>query len=145
MKLRALDANDASSIAALDAALRGPSAWSLSQWIPHLVPTCAFAAFEGEELLAFAVFQPLVDEAELLFIGVKETHQKQGAARRLLTHAIEELHRAGCTQIHLEVRADNDAAHALYQSFGFVQCGRRPAYYRDGQDAILMQCALVRS
>lgn len=142
MNLRTLNATDAARVAALDAALRGPSAWSMSQWIPYLVPTCAIAAFEGENLLAFAVFQPLVDEAELLFIGVDQAHQQQGIAHELLHTAVRDLAHAGYRKIHLEVRANNHAAQSLYRSFDFVQIGRRSAYYRDGEDAILMQRAL---
>jgi ribosomal-protein-alanine N-acetyltransferase len=39
----------------------------------------------------------------------------------------------------LEVRAGNEAAQALYQSFGFLVAGRRPRYYTDdGEDALVM-------
>ena len=39
----------------------------------------------------------------------------------------------------LEVRVSNEAAQALYRSFGFVEAGRRVAYYSDdGEDALVM-------
>jgi len=39
----------------------------------------------------------------------------------------------------LEVRVGNDAAKALYRSFGFTVAGRRPRYYTDdGEDAYVM-------
>jgi ribosomal-protein-alanine N-acetyltransferase len=44
----------------------------------------------------------------------------------------------------LEVSATNDAARRLYDGAGFVEVGRRPRYYADGTDAVLMQRALTR-
>ena len=39
----------------------------------------------------------------------------------------------------LEVRAGNAPALGLYRSSGFVQCGRRTAYYADtGEDALVL-------
>jgi ribosomal-protein-alanine N-acetyltransferase len=39
----------------------------------------------------------------------------------------------------LEVRASNQAAQALYRSFGFDVAGHRPSYYTDdGEDALVM-------
>ena len=39
----------------------------------------------------------------------------------------------------LEVRDSNEAAQALYRSFGFEVAGRRPRYYTDdGEDALVM-------
>jgi ribosomal-protein-alanine N-acetyltransferase len=38
----------------------------------------------------------------------------------------------------LEVRAGNAAAIALYERFGFTTVGRRPGYYADGEDALVM-------
>jgi ribosomal-protein-alanine N-acetyltransferase len=39
----------------------------------------------------------------------------------------------------LEVRVSNEAAQALYRSFGFGVAGRRVAYYSDdGEDALVV-------
>jgi|GEM_PF-511205 len=142
MELRSLSAAHAPLIAALDAEARGPSAWSTDAWLPYLCPPWAFGAFEGEALLAFAVFQNLVDEAELLFITVQERARRQNIASLLLVHALEQLHAHGCKNVHLEVSAQNVAAQKLYAARGFTTCGRRANYYRDGSDAVLMQCTL---
>ena len=42
------------------------------------------------------------------------------------------------TAATLEVAADNDPALGLYQRFGFVDEGRRPGYYGNGIDAVIM-------
>jgi ribosomal-protein-alanine N-acetyltransferase len=53
----------------------------------------------------------------------------------LLAHVL-----AACPdrRVQLEVRASNQPARALYARAGFVVDGRRPRYYPDGEDAVLM-------
>ena len=49
------------------------------------------------------------------------------------------------TEVFLEVRPSNVHAIALYQSVGFVEVGRRKAYYQavDGrEDALVLKLAL---
>jgi [ribosomal protein S18]-alanine N-acetyltransferase len=41
-------------------------------------------------------------------------------------------------RIWLEVHAQNSSALALYSNLGFQEVGRRPKYYRDGGDAVLL-------
>ena len=42
------------------------------------------------------------------------------------------------TRVLLEVRAGNPAARGFYRAQGFREVGRRPAYYTDGEDAVLL-------
>ncbi len=49
---------------------------------------------------------------------------------------------AGAAVMLLEVAADNSAAAALYARAGFGQAGRRPRYYPDGTDALLLRVEL---
>ena len=44
-----------------------------------------------------------------------------------------------CKSIILDVRADNEAAIAFYKKEGFLIEGRRPKFYNDKYDAILMR------
>ena len=85
-------------------------------------------------------------EAELLTIAVGPAWRRQGGARRLLEAVIERVREAGATALFLEVGADNPAARRLYEAHGFVEAGRRKAYYRRGAlppaDALLMRRAL---
>ena len=48
----------------------------------------------------------------------------------------------GVRTIHLEVREGSTAARSLYRRDGFREVGRRPAYYRYSEDAILYSLAL---
>ncbi|NJL24447.1 MAG: GNAT family N-acetyltransferase [Calothrix sp. SM1_5_4] len=64
-----------------------------------------------------------------------ERHRR-GDMRFLLSYMLER--RSPDERIWLEVHDRNEAAIGLYNSLGFMQVGRRPKYYRDGGDAILL-------
>lgn len=76
-------------------------------------------------------------EYEIHTIGVDPAHQGQGIGRQLLARLCEF---AGRGPIFLEVRTDNVAAIALYESAGFTRVGVRKRYYRvSGADAYTMK------
>jgi ribosomal-protein-alanine N-acetyltransferase len=76
-------------------------------------------------------------EAELLRVAVAPGERRRGLAAALLRAAERDLAAAGVTRLFLEVRAGNTAARRLYEHAGWQSCGRRPAYYADGEDAEL--------
>ncbi len=76
-------------------------------------------------------------EYEIHTIGVDPVYQGRGIGRRMMTELLE--YASGGT-IFLEVRTDNEAAIALYESLGFVNVGMRRRYYRaSGADAYTMR------
>jgi ribosomal-protein-alanine N-acetyltransferase len=76
-------------------------------------------------------------EYEIHTIGVDPTYQGQGIGRHMMEELLE--YASGGT-IFLEVRTDNEAAIALYESLGFVNVGLRRRYYRaSGADAYTMR------
>lgn len=76
-------------------------------------------------------------EYEIHTIGVDPAYQGQGIGRGLLIKLIEF---ADGGVIFLEVRTDNEAAIALYESVGFVNVALRKRYYRaSGTDAYTMR------
>jgi RimJ/RimL family protein N-acetyltransferase len=67
--------------------------------------------------------------------------RRQGVGRALLKAAVEWAREAGIGKLELHVFPWNDAAIALYESFGFEREGYRKRHYRRGGefvDAILM-------
>jgi ribosomal protein S18 acetylase RimI-like enzyme len=48
-----------------------------------------------------------------------------------------------CQIAYLEVRSSNSAAISLYHRYGFHKLYLRPAYYSDGEDAIVMKKDLL--
>jgi ribosomal-protein-alanine N-acetyltransferase len=53
-------------------------------------------------------------------------------------HLIESAQGRAVRRMTLEVRPSNTAALGLYGKFGFHIEGRRPRYYSDGEDALIM-------
>jgi len=99
----------------------------------------------GGEIRSYAVLMPVVDEAELLNIGVAADQQRRGVGRAMLLEMLDLACGRNMIRVFLEVRASNTAALALYRSAGFVEIGLRRGYYRNaggGGDAITMACRL---
>jgi ribosomal-protein-alanine N-acetyltransferase len=94
----------------------------------------------------YVVMMPLLDEAELLNIGVAAGQQRKGLGRAMLREMLDLAREKKIRRIYLEVRASNAAAQALYRSAGFADIGLRRDYYRNAEgneDAITMACDLT--
>jgi ribosomal-protein-alanine acetyltransferase len=96
----------------------------------------------GNALLGFLLGYTAVGELHILTLGVDPGRRRVGIGTALVRAVLGEARAAAVACAHLEVRASNDPARALYQGLGFVVVGRRPRYYRDGEDALLMSLDL---
>lgn len=85
----------------------------------------------------FIVWRTVVDEAEIITIGVNPEMRRNGIATAMLTIIENNIKKQGVKKIFLEVASNNDAAKKLYANAGFETVGIRSKYY-DGVDAILM-------
>jgi ribosomal-protein-alanine N-acetyltransferase len=100
----------------------------------------------GGEIRGNAILMPVLQEAELLNIGVAAGQQRKGVGRALLLEMLDMACARNILRVFLEVRASNAAALALYRSAGFVGIGVRRGYYRNAngsEDAITMACDLT--
>jgi tRNA threonylcarbamoyl adenosine modification protein YeaZ/ribosomal-protein-alanine acetyltransferase len=96
----------------------------------------------GQPPAGYACFRLGGGEAELLRIAVAPAERGRGIGKRLLAAGLERLRTAGVASCYLEVRPGNASALAVYRALGFEPCGRRPAYYRDGMDALVLRRSL---
>jgi ribosomal-protein-alanine N-acetyltransferase len=80
----------------------------------------------------------------IITIDVRHPHRRRSVGRMLMAELLAQLRTAGATAVRLEVAADNSAAQAFYQSFGFDQTGRIPGYYMGSLDALSMEMRLDR-
>jgi ribosomal-protein-alanine N-acetyltransferase len=71
-------------------------------------------------------------------IAVADRWRRQGIGAMLMEEVLDLGARIRAQEIYLEVRTSNDAARTFYKKFGFREAGRRPAYYFDGEDALVM-------
>lgn len=126
---------------ALEAELFPSDAWSVEQfWSELAQPSRAYVvAMDGDEVLGYAGVFCLPPDADIQTVGVAVRAQGRGIARRMLDDLLGGVDAKGATHTLLEVRAGNDAAIALYHRLGFVEISRRPRYYADGVDAIVMR------
>jgi len=77
-------------------------------------------------------------EAEIARLGVLHEARKQGIASALITAIMKQFEDLNVGKVSLEVRVSNTAGFAIYHKFGFAARGRRPRYYEDGEDALVM-------
>jgi ribosomal-protein-alanine N-acetyltransferase len=100
----------------------------------------------GGEIRGYAILRPVLDEAELLNIGVAAAQQRKGLGREMLLEMLDVACERNMLRVFLEVRASNAAALALYRSAGFGEIGVRRGYYQNAsgsEDAITMACELT--
>ncbi|MEI2688579.1 MAG: ribosomal protein S18-alanine N-acetyltransferase [Anaerolineae bacterium] len=91
------------------------------------------------ELVGYAGYWLLEDEANLMNIAIAPAWQGQGWGEYLLRESLARMVERGARVCTLEVRVSNLTAQALYRKLGFVVTGRRKRYYQDnGEDALLM-------
>lgn len=74
----------------------------------------------------------------IITIDVAPQAQHGGLGTLLLTRAEEELNRAGCDYVSLEVAVDNDAALRFYKKHGYSVLKVLPRYYLNSIDGLLM-------
>ena len=116
-----------------------PRPWSAGE-------IAAVLASPGAALLrhpeGFAIGRAVAGEAELLTLAVDPARRRRGAGAALLA-AFEARARAeGAAEAVLEVAERNGPARALYARAGWREAGRRPRYYADGQDALVLRKTL---
>jgi ribosomal-protein-alanine N-acetyltransferase len=90
-------------------------------------------------ILAYGGYWLMGDEVHIVTLATHPAYRRRGLSERLLLQMIEQCRSAGARLVTLEVRVSNRAAQQLYAKLGFVEVGRRRAYYQDnGEDALLM-------
>ena len=100
--------------------------------------TIFVVARHGEETIGYAAVMCVLDEGNLVSIGVHDDYRQMWIASELLDIVYDMAHDRGVTSINLEVRTSNEAAIALYEKHGFVQNGRRKDFYRDPKEDALL-------
>ena len=140
---------DIEPVLRLEAELFAEDAWSDTMFWSELAERETrwyVVAVEGDAVVGYAglcAYAP--DEAYVQTIGVTTQKQRSGIGTELLDALLTEARRRGAKRVDLEVRADNDAAIALYEKHGFEALGVRRGYYQpSGADAVVMRRAESR-
>ena len=91
-------------------------------------------------LLGFFLARSVLENLEILKIGVYPQFQGQGIGSCLLAAALSGGAQRGCLRCFLEVRKSNVVAIEFYLNHGFKMAGARVNYYNDPvEDAWIME------
>lgn len=139
MNLRRARSSDLSALERLEL-LGFPDPWNRPALATLLQDSqsLVLSAEDGTEIVGYAAFGRLADQAELLRLAVSPRRRRRGIAALLLREGFSRLGELGVVKVFLEVRPDNRAALELYRVFGFEEVARRRRYYRDGSDAVVL-------
>ena len=144
--MRAMTLEDVDAVLAIEQAVQAYP-WTRGNFTDALANgyVCRLDEVDGG-IRGYAVLRPVLDEAELLSIGVATAHQRKGLGRAMLLEMLDLACERNMLKVFLEVRASNAAALALYRSSGFDKIGVRRGYYKNAsgsEDAITMACKLT--
>lgn len=92
----------------------------------------------NNEIVGFAGFKIIVDEANIMNIVVKKSFRHNGIGSILLDYLISYAKDKNLKTITLEVNEHNLSAIRLYDKFNFDHLGIRKKYYNGESDAIIM-------
>ncbi len=117
-----------------------PRPWNVAEFAEYRTDRNVLAC---ESPFGFVLARVVAEQAEILTLAVHPDARRRGEGRALI-HEAEALAQArGAKQMFLEVRDDNTAAKALYESAGYVSAGYRKNYYqaagRQGSSAIVLK------
>ena len=139
--------DDLDRVLALELELFGEEAWSRQMLVGELGQQPAsryyLVAEDGDQIVGYAGLLAAGGQGDVLTIAVVTARWGQGIGTALLDRLLAEARSRGCTEVFLEVRADNTRAQRLYRWRGFTDVGIRHAYYQpSGTDAIVMRLDL---
>ena len=143
VSIRPVISSDSDTIIRLEQSLFGSDAWSPEVVTAELSHPAShyMALVDDHQVVGYGGLRSPSPGAagDIQTLAVHPDYRGAGWGRKLLTELLDIAARRRVPEIFLEVRADNDAARALYGSCGFREIDRRPGYYQpDGVDAIVM-------
>jgi ribosomal-protein-alanine N-acetyltransferase len=137
--IRRFDSRDATAVGEILASSPAAAAWSVKSLEQlNLRGELGWVIEDDHKVVGFLVVQSVVAEAELLNLCVALEKRRAGLAEALLHEAVAELRRAHVDRLFLEVRESNTPAISFYEKHQFRKTGRRPAYYRNPDEAAVL-------
>jgi [ribosomal protein S18]-alanine N-acetyltransferase len=100
-------------------------------------PETFFVAVLDAKIVGYAIIDRWADHEHLISIAVHPEQRRKGIAQQLLTRLESRL--SNERPIRLEVRRNNKPAIQFYTKNGYSYVGVEERYYRDGEDALIME------
>ena len=147
LQLRPANVNDPAALAALELEVFGDSnhtPWSENLFADDLALPghIWWVAHDEGSIVGYAGGVVAGGEIQIDNVAVAPSRRREGIAARLLARVTYDAQMLGATTSVLEVDVDNAAAQALYAGLGYAEVGRRPNYYGQGHDALIMEAQL---
>ena len=147
--LRPMTEADLDQVMELEQAVFGAEAWSRQMLVAELQQQPAsryyLVADDGDAIAGYAGLLGAGWQGDVVTLAVATDRWGEGIGSALLEALLTEAARRGCTEVFLEVRADNRRAQDLYRRHDFTEIGIRRGYYQpSGADALVMRRSLAR-
>lgn len=98
-----------------------------------------YIAEEEGKIIGICGLRNIAGEGEVTNVAVDRSFRRRGVAKLLLAEVLREGKKQGIEAFTLEVRAGNEAAIRLYETFGFQKDGSRKTFYENPtEDALIM-------
>lgn len=141
VRLTQIDRELLPQIKSIDLACLGDF-WSMDAYAREIdSPNSSLIALITAEnvVLGFGCLWAILEEAHITILAVRPEYQQQSLGRYLVWGLLQEANTKGLEWATLEVRASNHAAINLYESFDFIEIGRRRNYYQaSNEDALIL-------
>jgi ribosomal protein S18 acetylase RimI-like enzyme len=138
LAVRRAEADDVEAIAALAQSRPFTAKWPARE-LAHELDRLDSAFLVGDEdgkVRGYALARIVERDCRLLDLAAAS--DGGGCGRALMTALASAAKARGCVKISFEVSAANERALAFYAKAGARVVGRRPKFYYDGSDAVLM-------
>ena len=148
MELRNATAEDLDHILALEEETFPETAFSRATFLYYLGSRSSrVRVLEHDDILSGYVVYTLQNEPPVAYIdsiAVQATYRGRGLGRAMMEHVRRAALEQGAERVKLHVRASNQAAQAFYRALGFRRTGSVSSYYRDGENALVMELDLAQ-
>jgi len=143
VNIRAVRDDDIEQISILEqASFNDPYPSYFLSELAHANPETFLVLTLNNEIVGYAVVDHWEDHDHLISIAIRPGSRRKGLGEALLLELEKRLSKE--RPLRLEVRQSNLAAIQLYSKRGFTKTGVSEGYYRDGEDAIIMEKKLVK-
>ena len=140
VQIRPWAGEDVATLHALEeAAFEAP--WSLNMFQEEWENERAHywvAEDEAHRPLGYAGCWLILDEVHVTNVAVHPLARRRGIGKKLMEQILSFARERAARVVFLEVRQSNMPARNLYRQLKFRDVGKRPHYYENGEDAVLM-------
>ncbi len=125
----------------------GPSAENIARSVleayspspQNTLKNVLFLALHNNLVLGFLEMRITYDDAEIDFVAADSAFRRLGIGKWLVSNALQYANKQKAKRIILEVGETNEAAIDLYKNVGFRQIATRSKYYKNGENAFILE------